>query len=448
MKKVIEITKLIVNPENFRFDPVKNEQEAIDLMLGKKSTECLKLAQHIIDHGLDQSKDTRVIQKDKIFLVLDGNRRITTIKCLYKPSLIKNDLLRSKFENLHNLFIKNPIKNISCFTYEDEAAASIWIGLDHTGKNGGIGQDSWETESQKRFDLKYGKNKQLPISMQAIDLLKKNGITVDEKSIKLTTSDRVLSNPEIRKDYLGIDLIKGKLEFIANKDESLKRLKIFFDKIAKTKVGEVYNDDKRQEFREKLFGENKLQINPAKIPQLFDNNETTQNDKKITESSKNIYPTLRSIPPSTARSYLIPRDCVLKIGENRINNIYNELKNKLDINLVPNAVGVLFRVFLEVSLDYYAKYNGFEFAKDVTISQKISKITQEMLKREIANQSQLKNIGKVATKDNGILSIDSFHGYLHCFETHPSPDDLKIKWDSLRVFFTILWGSINSNTKK
>src|SRR5580700_3701495 len=98
MRKDIDIEKLIVNHENYRFDPVDKQGEAIDLMIEEKGEEILNLARHIFEHGLDQAKDSRVLEiKKGLFLVLDGNRRVTAIKCLHDPGLVKDTALRARF---------------------------------------------------------------------------------------------------------------------------------------------------------------------------------------------------------------------------------------------------------------------------------------------------------------------------------------------------------------
>ena len=159
----------------------------------------------------------------------------------------------------------------------------------------------------------------------------------------------------------------------------------------------------------------------------------------------------RSIPKSSFRNYLIPKTCVLQIRERKINSIYHELKNGLLIdgskNTVPNAVGVLFRVFLEISLDHYAERNGFGFNKTDTISQKIPMVV-ESLKERGHDEKKFNNINAVgsSTKQNSFLSIENFHEYVHSTTVQPSPGELKIRWDNLQEFFEILWGDLNKKT--
>ena len=219
MKKDIAFQKLIVNPENYRFDPVENQQEAIDLMLEEKGDEIFNLAEHILKYGLDKAKDSRVLEiKKDLFLILDGNRRATAIKCLHDPGLIKKTGLRSKFLNILKEN-NNPPSFINTFVYKDEASAAEWIKLDHTGKNNGVGQDPWEPASKDRFDYKF--SGKISPAMQIVNLFRQETKKpVDTKNLKLSTVNRILSNPESR-SYLGIDIRNGTVLIVSSKKEAL-----------------------------------------------------------------------------------------------------------------------------------------------------------------------------------------------------------------------------------
>ena len=82
------------------------------------------------------------------------------------------------------------------------------------------------------------------------------------------------------------------------------------------------------------------------------------------------------------------------------------------------------------------------FGPKIKLSGKITKVADLLEKKKIANIDQLKNIRKVATKGDPILSIENFHEYVHSFKVQPSPIDLIYKWDNLQEFFEILWKEI------
>ena len=434
MKKNIEIDKLVVNPENYRFDPVDNQGEAIDLMIEEKGEEILSLAQHIYENGLDKSKDSRVVEiKKGLFLILDGNRRATAIKCMTNPSIIKKDSLKNKFRELTKGKGSVP-KKINVFVYKAEAEASEWIKLDHTGKNNGAGQDPWDPSGKERFDWKFGG--QISPATQTINLFEEETKhKLDRKKIKISTINRILSNPESR-SYLGIDIRNRDIILTSKKQEVIDRLDKLFNKIIidDISVAEVYRTPDTIKFMENLYGEKPKLTKSRKVVSA-----KTKSKKSKAKSKK-------SLPKSNGRNVLIPPSCVLQIYERKINNIYHELRS-LHLDEAPNAIGVLFRVFLEISIDCYSSKYGLIFKSGTKLAGKIAKVADELEKSGIS-KSQLKNIRSVTRKGNSILSIDYFHEYVHSFKSQPVPVDLIYKWENLQEFFEILWEEIGKKERK
>ncbi|MBU1092015.1 hypothetical protein KKA27_04105 [Patescibacteria group bacterium] len=442
MKKDINIKNLIVNPENYRFDPVDNQGEAINLMLEEKGAEIFNLANHIFEHGLDQAKDSRILEiKKNLFLILDGNRRATAIKCLQNPSLIKDSSLRVRFSKISKGKGSIP-DEVNCFVYKNEVEAAEWIRLDHTGKNKGIGQDPWEPASKDRFDYKFGGK--ISPAVQIINLFEhETKHKLKTKTLKISTVNRILSNPESR-SYLGIDIRNGKIILVAPKKEIIKRLDQLFNKIIADNVAvkEVYHVPDSIKFMEELFSDKPKFTKTATIvsPKGYVQKRGVQIKK--------------SFPKSTSRKTLIPKECILEIDKDKINNIYRELRDDLlldgSLKATPNAVGVLFRVFLEVSLDYYlSKKIGKLLPQNATINQKIDAVTKYMEKNKIADSNQLSPIRTVSSsKTKDILHIQRFHEYVHSTTIEPESSSLKTKWNNLQEFFEILWEEISKNKKQ
>ncbi|MDA1316890.1 MAG: hypothetical protein O3B87_02590 [bacterium] len=153
---------------------------------------------------------------------------------------------------------------------------------------------------------------------------------------------------------------------------------------------------------------------------------------------------------STNRHFLIPKSCRLNIGETKINNIYRELRDNLlldDTNKsVPNAVGVLFRVFIEISIDFFwEKKVGQVFANNTHLTTKINNVADYLERKSLTTPRQLENIRKVSIGKNNLLAIDNFHSYVHSYKAQPTSSDLILKWDNLQEFFEILWSVTNSS---
>lgn len=435
MRKIVELDKLVINPENYRFDPVETQDEAIDLMLEEKGNEIFNMAKHIVEYGLDEAKNLRVTaMKKDLYKILEGNRRITALKCLHNPSLIKNESLKNKFLELIKEAEKEKKtipKMVNCFVYGDEVDAAKWVKLDHTGKNEGVGLVEWGTAEKNRFAEKFeGK---LSPAMQAVKLYEevtKSKID-DPNELNLSTIDRILSNPESR-SYIGLGMMGGEIYPITSLKEVGERLDKLFNKmlLEKIPVKEFYNTELTIKFIKNLYGEKpKPSKGPVKV-----------NFRKEKKKSK------KRLPKSNDRNILIPNVCDLEIKENKINNIYHELM-EIPLAEFPNAVGVLFRVFLETSLDYYIEKYGISVKSDIKLTGKITKVVEDLENKKIATSNQLKNINNVASKRDSILSIDNFHEYVHSFKVQPTPMDLIIKWDSLEEFFDILWEEISKKEK-
>lgn len=441
MKKAINYSKLVVNPENYRFDPVDSQEEAIDLMINQKGKEIFNLAKHIVENGLDPAKDFRVREVDKNnYIVLDGNRRATALKCLHNPSLIKDAKLRKSFESLS--LGKTIQSEVSSYVYLTEEDAAKWIKLDHTGKNDGAGQDSWGSAEVDRFGYRFeGK---ISPAMQIVDMVEKEtGNKIDTSKLKVSTINRILSNPESR-SILGIDVKKGLVETVLPQEEVVANSQKLFDKVIKedVKVDEVYNKEKSINFMLALFGKESDQKEPV---------AEEAEPKESEPPTEEIITPKKSSPKTTSRMHLIPNSCVIEIDNRqapKINNIYRELKNDLLLDdspqAVPNAVGVLFRVFLEISLDYYTlKKEAYTFKRNDSINTKVARVVSTMTSKGYDAKifTEIKKVGSASTSAS-YLSIENFHEYVHSSRVQATPSDLKLKWDNLQSFFEALWASI------
>lgn len=102
--KSIRLTYLFVNTENYRFEPLTSQKEAIDKMIEDQGEKLYNLASDIMEFGLspvDLIQVTLSGEENK-YIVLEGNRRVTSLKLLNNPSLIgdNNIGLRKKFLKL------------------------------------------------------------------------------------------------------------------------------------------------------------------------------------------------------------------------------------------------------------------------------------------------------------------------------------------------------------
>lgn len=88
--KILKLNDLQVNTENYRYEPVASQKEAIDTMVSDQGEKLFKLAEHIIINGLNPNDRIQVVassvHKAK-FNVVEGNRRTVAVKLLNNPDL-------------------------------------------------------------------------------------------------------------------------------------------------------------------------------------------------------------------------------------------------------------------------------------------------------------------------------------------------------------------------
>jgi hypothetical protein len=204
--KNIQLTLLNINVENPRFEIVGNQRSAISQMIDDQGTKLSKLAEDILDYGLNPSEWIIAVQDVKSedhYNVLEGNRRITALKLLYNPDLIpeKHKSLLNSFRKLSKEFYKNPISEISCIVFQDEKDANRWIKLKHTGENEGVGVVSWDAQQKARFEEHMKGTTSL--ALQVIDFLKHqqidNALKNDLATLPSSSLHRLLSDPDFRK---------------------------------------------------------------------------------------------------------------------------------------------------------------------------------------------------------------------------------------------------------
>lgn len=138
--RTIKLTSLFVNTENYRFEPLSSQKEAIDKMIEDQGDKLYSLVDDIVTNGLSPV-DLIIVtpnEDSNKYVVLEGNRRITSLKLLNNPTLIddKYSPLRKKFQKLQK---EKPnaiseLKNIACAVFETPTEADIWIKRKHSGE--------------------------------------------------------------------------------------------------------------------------------------------------------------------------------------------------------------------------------------------------------------------------------------------------------------------------
>ena len=443
----IKLDNLLVNTENFRYETLNDQKEAINRMLEEQRTKLVNLAQHILKHGLNPNDKIQVSpssHEESKYIVLEGNRRVVTLKFLQNPDLIDDPsflTIKKRFQTLKKDYASQLIDELECIVYDNPEEAHEWVGLKHGGQKDGIGTVAWNAQQGQRFEEKVeGKSS---IALQAMNFLEKsNSIPTDLKSklpqLPITNLDRLLSDPDVR-SFLGIEINNGILQSEIDEKEIGKGLAQLAKHLLDPafNVGKIYTKGDRGDYLKKFPIESQPNLsNKSNKPWL------------LTDGTKTAPPTKKTKPTSSKeRKHLIPKSCILEIDNPKVDAIYRELQ-KLDVNKFKNAVAVTFRVFIELSLDCYMEANGLE-KKPASrkgfkpLKEKVSDVTNHLINIKAADKNICKGIRTAVSDKNDLLGIDTWHAYVHNPYYSPTPQNLIITWDNVQKFAEILWSNVN-----
>lgn len=447
----LHVTDLSLWDENARFPDKyfnKSESELINYFLSKNNFKVKDLAREIVnDIDLPQVEKLIVYKVDDKHVVLEGNRRLVAYKLLLDPNKTSQPELRTYFEALNKTEKLGSDLKLECLVTNDKEQGLRYIDRKHLKANNEVG---WGDNERAHHNARRGSaNKKERLKVGITKIIQNLDIPDELKERVLgqgyvTTFWRMIEQSSAW-DEFGFSINKhGELSVASNDFED--KLKVIINDVLKKST---YNDKIFSRLDNKEIGSYLKEIDEEKIKQAQEEVKENTSENLFGEQSVELTPgnKIKVNPKSSLRSYLIPKQCRLTISETKINNIYRELQSDLLLDdsrkAVPNAIGVLFRVFLETSIDYYWEKKGHAFVKDIKLAGKITKVAQHLQDNNIATVNQLKNIRTVATDKNNLLAIETFHSYVHDYKTQPSSSDLKTKWDNLQEFFEIIYADLN-----
>ena len=148
-----------------------------------------------------------------------------------------------------------------------------------------------------------------------------------------------------------------------------------------------------------------------------------------------------STPPTRdrPRSHLIPDDCALNVTDARIHEIERELR-VLSLSRNPNAVAVLFRVFIEMSVDSYISREGITIPDQAKLRARLNKTVEHLVQRQKLTNFHATPVRRAASGDSFLgPSITLMHHWVHNQHMSPIPNDLRSHWNDLQPFLTAIW---------
>lgn len=463
----VKVSDLRLDQDNPRLGESQPNQQATAIALASKvgSKQLLALANDIVDEGIDPSNRTIVIptqDQARRYIVLEGNRRLLALKALETPAVLASVLTPSENKTLEALSKRYlagaPLDELDCVLFQKEEDAAHWIWLRHTGQNDGAGLISWQTPEQERWKARSGGgNKPMSLGMQTLTFADRiHGSRITTQRI-VTNIDRIITNAEVR-DILGLEVRDKELFSFYPADELMKPLLRLISDLANKniKVKNIY-ERLDQTVYVKTFSAADLPDSTKKLSKALPLTELRRSRKRGgasgggtgggktggggTGGKSGGTGAGSKGSANQSRQTLATPASKLNPTAPRINAIYVELLG-LDATVYPNAAAVLFRVFLELSVDHYMQTHGVVLAKGtrVTLANKMKTVAEHLQQAGKINQQLRRAVDVVAGTQNTALSASTFqfNQYVHNYYTFAKPTELFAAWDELLPFLVKL----------
>ena len=435
---MIPVANLLVDEQNPRLGQTSNGQrETIRSLAEAQGSKLQAMAEDIVENGLNPGDLTMVVPlagDSGQYVVLDGNRRLTALRALESPDIIAGAVplrVLNAIRKISSDYHSAPIDNVQCVVFNERAEADHWIELWHTGERGGAGHVPWGSDESDRFRARKGQTPNR--ATQALDFLQNRGaITVDQRSsVDPSTLDRMLSSPVIR-NKLGLDYGQGTLYATGDPNLVSNGLTYLVNEMigGRLDVTRVYTGSDREQFADEI---------PAGVvvPQITGRSGAVPLHEADSQQPTKRKRTRRTEPK--LRDHLIPNDCVLHVSDPRIQDIEKELR-KLSLSGTPNAVGVLFRVFIELSVDSYISRENLTMPKEPVLRSKLNKVADNLITRQMLTNLQAAPVRRAASKDSFLgPSTALMNQWVHNQHMSPVGSELRSHWNDLQPFVTAIW---------
>lgn len=450
MYRQISVGKLLLNLGNYRILKQSSQKAARDAIIEEQGKKLVTLAKDILAHGLNPSDLPIVIDAedgDQNYIVIEGNRRITTIDLLLDPELAKGHSIHRAFVKLGKDSDAIP-KVIYCSIAPNKEEALRWADRKHANGLSGAGTEPWTPMAKARADADRG------VPAPALDVV--NFVLTNEdldadvrrhlegSKFNLTTLERLVTTNELR-DSVGLVVDDGKVTAKNNLDWVKAVLSDVVTTIATGKLGgskwterDIDTQLKREAFVKGVASNHK----GKKASKSWTVSGTPKSATAVSSRGK---PKKGRGTPSTADQVnLIPKPFRLKLPPGKINDIFIELK-RLDVTTYRHSVSVLFRVFLDLSLDHYIDKNRIPLPidkqgrKDDRLKVRLQKVVDHAKTTNLLDKKELHPVEVAMSNKASLLATETLNAYVHSRWMNPDPGELKTTWLNIELFLERLW---------
>jgi len=422
--KAVELSKLNVNRGNDRHGELENETAAIAWLFTHHQSQMKKLSRDIADSG-GIYEPPLVYPEGQSFIVFDGNRRITCMKLLANPKRAPSSELQKFFAGLKAEWSGSFPTKITCRVETDRDKIDEILFRRHTGSQSGVGQAKWDGRMKTTFVNRTGKGGGLNVADEIEERLAHAKLLPDRKKVPRSNLNRLLSAEPFR-NRVGISTAKGKFQFIRKEDAVLPALARIVDDLANRRItlDDVWDVDRKSDYLDALEKEGILPTAADAIDAVGKKAAKAKADKpKAKPKAQKLQRRTRLIPDV---DYGVAWSGRLQ----RHRAIWEELQFNLELESHPNAIAVLCRVLIELSIDNYIRQAGLTtVAEPDALVKKLVGSAEDLGAKGKVSKRYLEVVRKSRNMD-AIISVDTLNKYVHSSSLAPASDHLTAIWDT------------------
>lgn len=450
--KKLALKALQVNNANDRHGELENETAAIGWLFTHQETYMRNLARDLASTG-EMYEPPLVCSNGESYIVFDGNRRVTCLKLLAEPKRAPSVELQTFFADLRKKWPGRFPTELQCQVEADRERIDDILYRRHTGTQGGVGRSPWTDRMTANFVDRTGKGGGVNVADEIERRLRAAGM-LPRRKIPWSTANRLLSSEGLR-NQVGISVAKGRFQLLFPEATLIPLWRRLADDLAHREVvlGDLWKTEGKQAYLDHLASEGLLPTQaapPATPPGPSPGSPAGPAQPPLGTPAPPApaakpgpgRPQTPPPPPApppraapvkpTRRTTLIPQvayPVVWTSQTQRHRAIWEELQFDLKLEHHPNAISVLFRVLLELSLDNYIVSTGTAGVHpNDKLSLKATKVGSDLLAKGKIDAKYGQIIRKLPNAD-GIFSIDTLNKYVHSPDFAPSPSHLTALWD-------------------
>ncbi|HEY0929115.1 MAG TPA: hypothetical protein VGE27_04295 [Gemmatimonas sp.] len=374
----LPLSSMLPDTANPRITEQETTRETIDAMLKLEGDSIYRLAKDVLEQGGLSPSDLMMVRfVNGKYVVKEGNRRLVALMLLRNPNLAgaESDERRRWKKLAADARVDSLPKY---FTVVVAAGDDAWIDRRHMGEQGGVGIIGWNRNAQARRQMQQGKlnlTQALIDALMSVDAERFRDILPDTRGF--STLERLVENPHAR-TTIGIDVIDTETVRFTKGARSLAMVETILRDMRKPTAKEGRINTRTLNNSDAIAGYvNRVERDaPVELEsEPFTASPVQDVPRPLADEPR----PERPAPKATGIRALLP-----KRVDGRPGKIVDQLVKAAKQDM-PDAALVLLRVYLELSVEAYARTKQLTFAGDK------DPVVQEEVKafRKSANQAKV-----------------------------------------------------------